>query len=110
MAVTKKTKPIEENLEEDAKAEPSGLHFMQGSLFASDGNSSVLFSGSFYVEELHELIELAKEQSIEPEKVRVKIFDVDEKYQTARTRRVRLCFAGLQPKKQFTSTNKWRKQ
>lgn len=115
---TKKVEPptepdtaLEEGAESGEKKDGSGLHFTQGSLFEGDRSSSVLFSGSFFVEELHEMIELAKDDSVEPDKVRVKIFDVDEKYQTGKQHRVRLCFAGLQPKKQFSGGgSRWQRR
>lgn len=108
----------EEEVEEEEEEEPqyrraqpvrkpsprgssSGLHFPQGSLFEGDRNSKVLFGGTFEVEELHTLIDAAAQDSVSSEKVRVKIFSVDEQYQSGPKRRVRLCFTGLQERQQF---------
>lgn len=72
--------------------------FPQGSLFEGDRNSAVLFAGTFNPEELHVLIDEAAQNSTDPEKIRIKIFDVDEKYQQGPQHRVRINFAGLQPR------------
>lgn len=80
--------------------ERSELRFPQGSLFAGDHDSKVIFAGSFHPDELHELIELAREESTDRDKVRIKIFDVDEQYQNTPQHRVRITFCGLQKPRQ----------
>jgi hypothetical protein len=74
--------------------------FPEGSLFEGDRNSAVIFAGTFGVEELHALIEEAAANSTDPDKIRIKIFDVDEQYQKGPQHRVRINFAGMQPRTQ----------
>lgn len=71
--------------------------FPSGSMF--EGQDFIIFQGTFDKEELHALIEQASGNSTDPDKVRVKIFDVDDKYQKGPQRRVRLNISGLQARR-----------
>lgn len=74
--------------------------FPEGSLFEGDSDSVVIFAGTFNPDELHALIDEAAQNSTDPERIRIKIFDVDDQYQKGPKRRVRINFAGLQPRQQ----------
>ncbi len=89
------------------------LRFPEGSLFEGDRDSKVLFAGTFHPDELHSLIELAREESTDSDKVRVKIFDVDDEYQKNDKHRVRITFCGLQkprPQQRGGQSGGWQKK
>jgi hypothetical protein len=73
-----------------------GLHRPRGSLFEGDRNSEIMCQGTFAVQDLHEVIEAAAGDSVDPDEIRVKIFEVSEQYQTGPTRRYSLTFSGKQ--------------
>lgn len=111
---------LEEDVEEEAAAPKSGWKqqarqpqppqeqaprekmtgFPEGSLFEQDGDGAVIFAGTFHPDELHALIEEARQNSTDAEKVRIKVFKVDDQYQKGPRRRVRINFSGLQPRTQ----------
>lgn len=86
--------PVQQQEDSDGQFEKG---FPSGSMF--EGQDFIIFQGTFDKDELHALIEQASGNSTDPDKVRVKIFDVDDKYQKGPQRRVRLNISGLQARR-----------